>query len=325
MSRFKLTEAKRGALPLFIGLCGPSGGGKTFSALRLATGIQRVAGGKLAVIDTEANRALHYADTFKFEHMPFSPPFSPDDYVEAIKACVDAGARTVVVDSMSHEHEGPGGVLEWHESEMARLAKAWHQPEAAVTFPAWAEPKAARRRLVNAILQLHVNLICCFRAKRKVEMPKKGSGDKQPKDMGWMPIAGPEYAYELTALGVLPPGAKGVPDWTPLDPGSEMVTKRPAQFESILKQGAQLSEDMGEAMARWALGAEGKAAPKQSKPQRSDRCREILLDMANAKDIDALTAVADELAENQSLPPDETQFLTEQLKRRKGQLEGTAT
>lgn len=322
MSRFKLSEAKRGALPLFVGLCGPSGSGKTWSALRLATGIQRVAGGKLAVIDTEANRALHYADAFKFEHMPFSPPFSPDDYVEAIKACVDAGARTVVVDSMSHEHEGPGGVLEWHEQEVQRLAKAWHSNESAVQFPAWAEPKAARRRLVNAILQLHVNLICCFRAKRKVEMPKKGSNDKTPKDMGWMPIAGPEYAYELTALGVLPPGAKGVPDWTPLDPGSEMVTKRPAQFESILKQGAQLSEDMGEAMARWAMGGESKTAAKQGKPQRSEAARIQLQAMAAAADMDALTRIADALAEDGTLSPEDTQFLTEQLKRRKGQLEG---
>jgi hypothetical protein len=321
MSRFKLSEAKRGALPLFIGLCGPSGGGKTFSALRLATGIQRVAGGKLAVIDTEANRALHYAEDFKFQHMPFEAPFSPDDYAEAIRDCVSAGARTVVIDSMSHEHEGPGGVLEWHESEMQRLAKAWNQSEAAVTFPAWAEPKAARRRLVNAILQLHVNLICCFRAKRKVEMPKKGSGDRNPKDMGWMPIAGSEYAYEMTALGVLPPGAKGVPDWSPLDPGSEMVTKRPAQFEHILKPGEQLSEAMGEAMARWALGSDSKPA---GKPQRSPAARALLQGMADAANMTALTDVADKLAEDQSLSAEETQFLTEQLKRRKAQLEGTA-
>lgn len=262
-SRFSLAEAVRSSLPLFVGLCGPSGCGKTFSALRLGIGIQRVAGGTLALIDTEANRALHYADRFKFLHMPFTPPFSPDDYVEALQVAIASGAKTIILDSMSHEHEGPGGVLEWHEAEVERLSEVWKQPAAAVQFPAWAEPKASRRRLLNFILQQRVNLICCFRAKRKVEMPKKGSASRQPLDMGWMPVAGPEYAYEMTALGVLPPGARGVPDWSPLDPGSEMVTKRPAQFERILEQGKELSEDMGEGMARWALGE--KAEAKKSK------------------------------------------------------------
>lgn len=258
MSRFKLSKAKRGALPLFIGLCGPSGGGKTYSALRLATGIQRVAGGSIAFIDTEANRALHYAEQFDFDHMPFSPPFSPLDYVEALKDCVNSGANTVVVDSMSHEHEGPGGVLEWHSAEVARLSRAWKTSESAVQFPAWSEPKAARRQLLNFILQQHVNLVCCFRAKRKIALPskaQKAAGQRDPIDLGWMPIAGQEYAYEMTALGVLPPGAKGIPDWECADPGSEMVIKRPSQFEGILEPGKQLSEEMGEAMARWAHGS----------------------------------------------------------------------
>lgn len=257
MSRFQLRPAQRSALPLFLGLCGPSGSGKTYSALRLATGVQKVVGGKIAVVDTEAARALHYADTFSFEHVPFVPPFSPDDYWEAISTCVEAGAKTIVIDSMSHEHEGPGGVLEWHEAEVRRLAAQWRTSEANVQFPAWAEPKAARRRLLNNILQVQVNLIMCFRAKRKVAMPtaeQKAQGQRQPIDLGWMPVAGAEYAYELTALAVLTPGSKGVPDWDVKDPGTEMVVKRPAQFEQILGGGQQLTERMGEAMARWAQG-----------------------------------------------------------------------
>lgn len=258
MSRFQLRPAVRGVLPLFLGLCGPSGSGKTFSALRLATGIQRVVGGKIGFIDTEANRALHYADSFKFDHLPFPPPFSPDDYWEAINSCLVDGCKTIVIDSMSHEHEGPGGVLEWHTAEVERLCKSWGQPESAVQFPAWAEPKAARRRLLNNILQVQVNLVMCFRAKRKIAMPtseQKRAGQRNPIDLGWMPVAGQEYAYELTALGVLPPGSKGIPDWRVTDPGTEMVVKRPAQFEQIMRDEKQLTEDMGEAMARWAQGA----------------------------------------------------------------------
>lgn len=273
MTRFNIGQASRGALPLFVGLAGPSGSGKTYSALRLATGIQRVAGGQIAVIDTEANRALHYADQFQFLHLPFSPPFSPDDYWEAIQTCVNAGAKTVVIDSMSHEHEGPGGVLEMHEAEVTRISRAWNCSAETAQFPAWAEPKGKRRRLVNNILQVHVNLVVCFRAKRKVKMQKNDRGKNVPTDQGWMPIAGDEYAYELTALGVLPPGSQGVPDWDTRDPGSEMITKRPVQFQQILKQGAQLTEEMGEAMARWSAGGSKK---EPAAPAMSDRAQKLM-------------------------------------------------
>ena len=45
---FTARPAVRESVPLLIGLTGPSGGGKTFSALRLATGIQTVTGGDVA-------------------------------------------------------------------------------------------------------------------------------------------------------------------------------------------------------------------------------------------------------------------------------------
>ena len=83
--------------------------------------MQRVTGGDIFYIDTESRRALHYADTFKFRHVPFSAPFCPLDYLDAIEHCVSKGAGVVVVDSMSHEHEGHGGVLEWHGREVERL------------------------------------------------------------------------------------------------------------------------------------------------------------------------------------------------------------
>lgn len=304
MARFNMSEAQRGQLPLFIGLCGPSGGGKTFSALRLATGIQRVAGGKVAVIDTESKRALHYAESFAFHHIPFDAPFGPLDYREAIAFAIEQGAHTVVIDSMSHEHEGVGGVLEQHEAEVERLVRAWKgATESSVTFPAWAKPKAARRALLNYILQVNVNLICCFRAKQKLQLPtkqQKADGQRDPIALGWMPIAGPEYAYEMTALGVLPPGAKGVPNWKPPEPGSEMVTKRPQQFEAILQQGKSLSEDMGEQMALWAAGKakpqERKSEPARNAPEACALLDKYLAAIDEAADSEALEALYETIA-----------------------------
>ena len=95
---FETKPAVRESVPLLVGLTGPSGCGKTYSALRLATGIQSVTGGEIAVIDTEARRALHYADYFNFQHLEFREPFGSVDYLEALRHCHAQGAKVIVVE-----------------------------------------------------------------------------------------------------------------------------------------------------------------------------------------------------------------------------------
>ena len=238
--------AVREQVPLLIGLVGPSGGGKTFSALRLATGIQSVTGGNIFFIDTESNRAKHYADKFKFQHVPFGAPFSPLDYLAAIEYCKSKGAKTIIIDSMSHEHEGPGGVLEMHESELQRIGKG-----DAGNFLAWAKPKAERRRLINSILQMNVNIICCFRAKEKIKLK---SGEK-PTAQGWQPIAGEEFVFEMTLNCLLMPNANGVPSWNPEEKAERQMIKLPNQFRDIFKgDKTVLDESVGKQLAEWAKG-----------------------------------------------------------------------
>jgi hypothetical protein len=239
---------------------GPSGGGKTKSALRLATGIQRVSGGDIFVVDTEARRSLHYADEFKFRHVEFGAPFAPLDYLAAIEHCVKKGAGVIVVDSMSHEHEGPGGVLEMHEAEVQKLSKGDRDKANNVKMLAWSKPKSERRRLINSILQMKTNFIFCFRAKEKAKMPERGSKE-QPGSRGFMPIAGEEFIYEMAACALLPPNSEGIPRWMTQHPeGEGLMIKIPGQFYDILNpkgQSAQLSEDIGEAMAQWSAGVMG--------------------------------------------------------------------
>jgi ABC-type dipeptide/oligopeptide/nickel transport system ATPase subunit len=93
--QFAASDAKRSHVPLLIGLTGPSGGGKTFSALRLATGIQTVTGGDIYFIDTESRRALHYADQFKFKHVPFDAPFGSLDYLALINGILQLNANFI--------------------------------------------------------------------------------------------------------------------------------------------------------------------------------------------------------------------------------------
>jgi hypothetical protein len=229
----------------------------------LATGIQSVCGGEIAVIDTEARRALHYASRFNFLHLDFAPPHGPDRYLEAIRAAVQLGAKTIMVDSMSHEHEGEGGVLEWHEAELDRIAgQDWKKREAC-NLLGWAKPKAAHRKLINGILQLNVNLVFCFRAKEKVKPMKNDKGKTEIVPLGWQAIAGEEFVYEMTDRFLLPPGVNGVPDLS-AEAWQTGVPKVPEDHRSIVVPGRALDEEMGAALARWAQG--GKPAQRQAAP-----------------------------------------------------------
>lgn len=250
MRVFEDYEATRSRVPLLIALVGPSGGGKTYSALRLATGIQRVTGGDIHVIDTESRRALHYADRFRFRHVPFGAPFGPADYLQAVEHCRKKGAGIAVIDSGSHEHEGPGGVLEMHDAETKRRAAAWKKSEDVVQMGAWGPAKAERRKMINAVLQLPITTIWCFRAKEKLKIIP----GKQPQSRGWMPIAGEEFVYEMTVRCLLLPRADGVPTWQSKESGELETMKLPEQFRELFAERRPLSEDIGETMAKWAEG-----------------------------------------------------------------------
>lgn len=250
---FATKDAARESVPVLVGLMGPSGGGKTVSALRLATGMQQVSGGDIYGIDTEARRMLHHADAFKFKHLQFDPPFGSLDYKAAIQHCIKAGAKTIVVDSMSHEHEGPGGMIDFQERELDRMAGDDYGKRERMKMLAWQKPKAARRQLINFLLQQNVNFIFCFRAKNTVK-PVKVNGKIEIVPQGFMPIAGEEFVFEMTVNLLLMPGARGVPTWQTENVGERMMIKPARQFDHIFRDQKPLDENIGRSLAEWARG-----------------------------------------------------------------------
>ena len=263
---------KRESTPLLIGLIGPSGSGKTYSALRLATGIRKLRGGKLVGIDTEARRMLHYADEFPMTYLEFGAPFGSLRYLEALRAAAaKAEGGVVVVDSMSHEHEGEGGYLEYHESELQRMAGDDWKKRERMTFTAWIKPAGERRRLINGILQMNCAFVFCFRAKEKLKLVK----GQDPIQLGWQAIAGEEFAFEMTVRCLLQPGCNGVPDWSE-EAFKNGVPKRGAQHFPFVPNGAQLNEEIGERLAMWAKGV--------AEPSLTD----ALHDIENAPTLDGL-------------------------------------
>ena len=193
---------------------------------------------------------LHYADEFPLTYLEFKAPFSSVRYLEALKAAAAmAEGGVVIVDSMSHEHEGEGGYLEFHESELNRMAGDDWKKRERMTFTAWIKPAAERRRLINSILQMNCAFVFCFRAKEKLKIVR----GQEPIQLGWQAIAGEEFAFEMTVRCLLPPGANGVPDWSS-EAFHNGVPKRSDFHLPLIPNDTQLSEAIGERLAQWAKG-----------------------------------------------------------------------
>jgi hypothetical protein len=250
--------------PLLIGLMGPPGGGKTKSALRLADGMRKVRG------DTEAGRALKYKlgprnpHGHDFTHLDFKAPFEPEMFLDAIKQAVALKPSCIIVDSMSDEHEGDGGVLDWHDRMVPTMGgNEW---------AAWSKPKASRRKLIAGIQQINAcPVIFCFRAREKTvtqKVEKNGRTRDEPVNIGFQPIAPPEIVHVLDLTCLLPPRANGVAMWSSPKGAEDFVIKLPEFLQPYIRTGHALDEAMGEGLGRWASGDLG--GGRQTAPSEPD-------------------------------------------------------
>lgn len=260
---FEAVDAERGLQHMIIGIEGPPGGGKTYSSLRLAAGIARVRKGPTVVIDTDNERAGRYADEFKFKHLILRPPFRPLRFREAVEQMqAKWKPAAIIIDTMSDEHEGDGGVLAWHAELVESFGGGDNQNQRA-----WIRPKAARQEMVRGFLQLEgkTPIILTFRARQKTKPDAKG----KPQNIGWQPIAPAEITGNCDVLCLLPPNADGVPKWKTGIGEEDFILKLPKYARPVFDVPGALSEDHGEALARWALGENvGKAARSSGGSER---------------------------------------------------------
>lgn len=274
---FTYRKAVREDVFLLLGLAGGTGSGKTYTAMRLAAGI---AGDEpFAVIDTEARRALHYADQFKFDHADLVAPFSPQRYGEAVLSAVAAGYKVIVIDSTSHEHEGDGGLLDMQEQELQRMAGNDYSKREACLQASWIKPKREHKRLfVQKVLQVRAHIIFCMRAEDKTELKRvDGKLKMVPKVSltgldGWIPICEKRFPFELTASFLLTADAPGIPK----------PIKLQEQHRALFPLDKPISEESGRLLAAWAKGA--KTAPTKEPKAASSAAEEepeyITLDQA---------------------------------------------
>lgn len=242
---FSHKPATSEGLRLRLGIAGASRSGKTYSALKIATGMMKNSGKPIFFIDTENGFSLDYAREFNFQHVDFQPPFTSERYIEALLYCEQQGAGVIVVDSATHEHTGTGGVLERQEQLCEDLSKKWNCKRDKVTMAAWAQAKKPHTDLVTAVQRCKLPIIFCFRAKDKIKIVNVG-GKQEISHVGWTAICTEQFEYEMTALLVLPPNSEGRAD--------KELSEIRAPLRQILRVGEQISEQMGVELAEWASG-----------------------------------------------------------------------
>jgi hypothetical protein len=180
----QLRKATRKKAKIRLGLSAVSGGGKTYSALIIAKGI---AGDwdKVAIIDSENSSADLYAHLGDYNVLPISAPFTPEKYIEAIKACEAAGMEAIIIDSITHEWDGKGGCLEIVESLGGK-------------YQDWAKVTPRHQAFIDAIVQSPVHIITTVRRKQDYEMVKDGNGKVKVEKGGLREITREGFEYELT-------------------------------------------------------------------------------------------------------------------------------
>ena len=166
----KFQKAKREKLWLKILLGGVAGCGKTYSALRLATGIYSKCGGEgIAAIDTENGRIRYYANEFDFDDMQLDEDHrTPEDYIDAIDNAVDSGYKVLIIDSVSHEWDY---LMEIHSKMPGN------------SYTNFNKITPRDNAFQEKILQSPIHIISTVRGKTAYTLEDK-NGKQQPKKVG---------------------------------------------------------------------------------------------------------------------------------------------
>ena len=230
-------KATKAQANLHAAIHGPSGAGKTFTSLRVGTGL---AGGKpIAVIDTERGSASKYADRFSFDVLELEDQ-TIDGYVAAIGEAAKAGYAVLIIDSLSH---GWQTLLE----EVEKLAKAKYRGN---TWSAWSEGTPHQRRLVQAILNYPGHVIATMRSKTEWTTVDN-NGKKTPQRVGLAPEQGKGIEYEFDLLLEISTEHIG-----------HVIKDRTGKFQDKLID--KPGEDFGKQLAAWL--SDGLPSPVVSAP-----------------------------------------------------------
>lgn len=199
----EVTDGRREKQKALIGLAGPSGSGKSLSSMLLAYGLMKEAypdlseeelWKKIGVADTEHKRALTYIGQLhndvtigSFKHINFEPPFNTDRYNMAIKLLKQQGCEVIIIDSLSHQWQGAGGVVETHGQMQGN------------SFQNWGKLAPESSKLTIGLTTQDVHVITTLRVKSDYVV-EQVDGKNVPKKVGMKPVQKDDMEYEFDTV-----------------------------------------------------------------------------------------------------------------------------
>lgn len=220
----QIRKAERKKAKLRLGVAGPSGAGKTYSALKLAFGL----GGKVGLIDTEHGSGDLYANLGEYDIINIEAPYTVQKYRDAIKAFEDAGYGVIIIDSLSHAWAGDGGLLDKQGKIADRTGNS---------YTAWRQVTPDHNALVEDLLNSPCHVIATLRAKQEYVQEKDDKGKTVVRKLGLAPVMRDGIEYEFTVFMDVDQGhnASASKDRTTLFDG----------------QVFKISEETGKVLLRW--------------------------------------------------------------------------
>lgn len=262
----QIKKAVREQIYTKIALMAPSGGGKTYSSLRLATGmareIEKETGKKAKILmgNTEESRGYYYADEFDYDIVDIDAPHNPEKYVELINLAVENGYDILIIDSSSHEWEGKGGCLDI-------------QQQAGGTYQAWSRITPRHQKFIEAISNSPIHIIATMRGKDQYEMvkdEKTGKSAVQKLGVGAKQRDGFEYEFTCTFL---------------IDQKTNAAETQKDNTHIFEGQGSTiLTEKHGEEIIKWANSGEKRTVKKpvikQAMPETVEELQKAIITKA---------------------------------------------
>jgi hypothetical protein len=176
-------KAERQNRKLRMAIVGVSGGGKTYTALKLASYL----GSSTALIDTERSSAEIYSAEYEFDVAQLDN-FHPQNYIDAINQAADGGYEVLIIDSLSHAWMGKDGALDLVNKH-------------GKSFNAWGKVTPLQDKLLDTMLGYPGHVITTMRQKQSYSQEKDAKGKISVAKVGLATVQRDGIDFEFDVFG----------------------------------------------------------------------------------------------------------------------------
>lgn len=285
-------KAVKGLKPLRLVLGGPSGSGKSKTALIFAKYLSSLTGKPTAAVDTEHGRLSLYADEFEFDVLEEEPPFHPNNLIKRIHEAEEAGYGQFIIDSSTHYYSGTGGLLEI-------VQEAAKNRFGGNNYYAWAVGTPIHNALIDTIIRSPMHVIITGRSKQKyLEQEKDGKKSYQKAGEDIIQKDGLEYEFDFALMMDMDHTASVSKGLNDVDtsiyfkmPGESAIK----QIMESLQKSSTLKVDIK------PLKKEISKLFKEASPEKQEKFKVVFAELGNPNEVtdpDVMKNILDKMKEN---------------------------